>query len=81
LRYRVGVLYLVSYIDRGNLGNAYTAGMGKAWGITSADYSWVVMIYYISYLSFQPLILVRKYVPLSVRFYIYPTINNNRATC
>lgn len=45
-------MYLVSYIDRGNIGNAYTAEMGKAWGITSDDYSWIVTIYYIAYILF-----------------------------
>ncbi|PCD20804.1 hypothetical protein FGRA07_04956 [Fusarium graminearum] len=38
----VGSLYLVSYIDRGNISNAYTADMGKDWGISSNDYSWIV---------------------------------------
>ncbi|KAK8132024.1 major facilitator superfamily domain-containing protein [Apiospora kogelbergensis] len=60
----VGVLYLVSYIDRGNIGNAYTAGMGKEWGITSDDYSWIVTIYYIAYILFHWLILVWKVMPL-----------------
>ncbi|KAI7779170.1 major facilitator superfamily transporter [Diaporthe eres] len=49
----LGVLYLVSYIDRGNVGNAYTAGMGKEWGITSDDYSWIVTILYIGYILFH----------------------------
>jgi hypothetical protein len=51
--YRLGALYLVSYIDRGNVGNAYTAGMGKDWGITSADYSWIVTTLYIGYILFH----------------------------
>lgn len=50
---RLGALYLVSYIDRGNVGNAYTAGMGKLWGITSDDYSWVVTMLYIGYILFH----------------------------
>ncbi|KAH6967273.1 major facilitator superfamily domain-containing protein [Fusarium venenatum] len=60
----VGSLYLVSYIDRGNIGNAYTAGMGKDWGITSNDYSWIVTAYYIAYICFHWLILVWKFMPL-----------------
>jgi hypothetical protein len=43
----------VSYIDRGNIGNAYTAGMGMEWGITSDQYSWLVTAYYISYIAFH----------------------------
>ncbi|KAJ3956769.1 hypothetical protein N0V92_006674 [Colletotrichum tropicale] len=49
----LGSLYLVSYIDRGNVGNAYTAGMGKEWGITSEDYSWIVTVLYIGYILFH----------------------------
>lgn len=40
-------------MDRGNIGNAYTAGMGKAWGITSSQYSMVVTVYYIAYICFH----------------------------
>ncbi|EEU35450.1 uncharacterized protein NECHADRAFT_51188 [Fusarium vanettenii 77-13-4] len=60
----LGFLYLVSYIDRGNIGNAYTAGMGEAWGITSGEYSWIVTSYYIGYILFHWLILLWKFVPL-----------------
>ncbi|KAH6972295.1 major facilitator superfamily domain-containing protein [Ilyonectria sp. MPI-CAGE-AT-0026] len=56
----------VSYIDRGNIGNAYTAGMGEAWGITSGQYSWIVTNYYIGYIAFHWLILVWKFVPLRI---------------
>ncbi|KAL0930056.1 major facilitator superfamily transporter [Colletotrichum truncatum] len=60
----LGSLYLVSYIDRGNIGNAYTAGMGHDWGITSEDYSWIVTVLYIGYILFHWLILVWTFVPL-----------------
>ncbi|OJI89776.1 hypothetical protein ASPTUDRAFT_79671 [Aspergillus tubingensis CBS 134.48] len=60
----LGSLYLCSYMDRGNIGNAYTAGMGKAWGITSSQYSMVVTVYYIAYICFHWLILAWKVVPL-----------------
>ncbi|KAL3480561.1 major facilitator superfamily domain-containing protein [Aspergillus californicus] len=49
----LGGLYLCSYMDRGNIGNAYTAGMGDASGITSSQYSMVVIVYYIAYISFH----------------------------
>ncbi|KAF2152250.1 MFS general substrate transporter [Myriangium duriaei CBS 260.36] len=60
----LGLLYMFSYVDRGNIGNAYTAGMGKKWHITSDQYSWIVTIYYIAYITFHWLILVWKLVPL-----------------
>ncbi|KAK0763349.1 hypothetical protein N5P37_004336 [Trichoderma harzianum] len=60
----LGILYLVSYIDRGNIGNAYIAGMGEKWGITSNDYSWVITTLYIGHISFHWLILLWTVVPL-----------------
>lgn len=71
-------MYLVSYIDRGNIGNAYTAEMGKAWGITSDDYSWIVTIYYIAYILFYWLILVWRLnlLPVSL-LYISSTLSNS----
>lgn len=63
---RLGVLYMLSYIDRSNLGNAYTAGMGAAWGITSNQYSWIITAYYLAYIAFQWFILLWKIVSLPV---------------
>ncbi|RDL34699.1 Uncharacterized protein BP5553_07827 [Venustampulla echinocandica] len=60
----LGILYLVSFIDRGNIGNAYTAGLGSAWKITSDQYAWIVQIYYIAYICFHWTILLWKVVPL-----------------
>ena len=67
----LGSLYLVSYIDRGNIGNAYTAGMGEEWGITSEQYSMVVTVLYIGYIAFhwvcEP--------PLSIELFRVPLCN------
>ncbi|KAL4894301.1 major facilitator superfamily domain-containing protein [Aspergillus ambiguus] len=60
----LGGLYLCSYMDWGNVGNAYTASMGKSWDIISSQYSMVVTIYYIAYTCFHWLILAWKVVPL-----------------
>jgi hypothetical protein len=57
---------MLSYIDRGNIGNAYTAGMGSAWGITSNQYSWIITAYYLAYIAFQWFILLWKVVSLPV---------------
>lgn len=70
---RLGVLYMLSYIDRGNLGNAYTAGMGAAWGITSNQYSWIITAYYLAYIAFQWFILLWKIVSLPVGLTITST--------
>ncbi|KAL4949480.1 major facilitator superfamily domain-containing protein [Aspergillus filifer] len=60
----LGFLYMLSYIDRGNVGNAYTAGMGEEWGITSNEYSWIITAYYIAYIAFHWFILLWKVVSL-----------------
>ncbi|PLB53498.1 permease of the major facilitator superfamily [Aspergillus steynii IBT 23096] len=60
----LGVLYMLSYIDRGNLGNAYTAGMGSDWGITSDQYSWIITAYYLAYIAFHWFVLLWKLVSL-----------------
>lgn len=49
---RLGVFYLVFYIDWGNVGNVYIVGMGKDWGIIFEDYLWIVMVFYIGYIFF-----------------------------
>lgn len=63
---------MFSYIDRGNIGNAYTAGMGSDWGITSNQYSWVVTAYYLTYIVFQWFVLLWKVVSLPVRQSLVP---------
>ncbi|KAF8322171.1 MFS general substrate transporter [Clavulina sp. PMI_390] len=44
------VLYVLAFLDRSNIGNAYTAGMGQEYHISSSQYQWVLTIYYISYM-------------------------------
>jgi hypothetical protein len=62
---------MLSYIDRGNIGNAYTAGMGEEWGITSNQYSWIITAYYIAYIAFHWFILLWKLVSLPVSLHIF----------
>ncbi|KAI9927487.1 hypothetical protein MW887_003102 [Aspergillus wentii] len=58
------VFNMLAYIDRGNIGNAYTAGMGKEWNITSNEYSWLITAYYLCYIGFHWFILLWKLVSL-----------------
>jgi len=46
-------LYLLAFLDRSNIGNAKTAGMAKALDLTADRYSWLLTIFYISYILFQ----------------------------
>ncbi|KAI1270325.1 major facilitator superfamily domain-containing protein [Xylariaceae sp. FL1019] len=59
----VAAMNLCSFLDRGNIGNAYAAGMGEEWGITSADYSWAITVLYIAYISFQWFTIIWTFIP------------------
>lgn len=50
----VSVLYLLSYLDRSNIGNARTAGMADDLKLSSSNYAWLLTIFYISYICFEP---------------------------
>ncbi|UZJ53730.1 hypothetical protein CBS101457_003050 [Exobasidium rhododendri] len=45
----VFIMYLLSYLDRSNIGNAYTAGMKEDLNMTSQAYSIVLLVFFISY--------------------------------
>ncbi|CZR61499.1 related to nicotinamide mononucleotide permease [Phialocephala subalpina] len=58
-------LYLMSYMDRSNVGNAKIAGMSKAlkFDAKGNDYAWLLTIFYIGYIVFEWLALMWKVVP------------------
>lgn len=58
----LGVLYMLSQIDKNNLGNANIAGMGTDLNLSGSRYSMIVLFMFITYVSFQPVavVLVRK---------------------
>ncbi|KAI1806287.1 putative MFS transporter [Daldinia bambusicola] len=56
-------LYLVSFLDRSNIGNAETAGMSKDLGFDDAQYQWLLTIFYIPYIVFEWAALMWKAVP------------------
>lgn len=62
----VMALYLLAFLDRSNIGNAETAGMYRGLhlgGENSPQYTWLLTIFYIAYIVFEPLILMWKIVP------------------
>ncbi|KAF4554809.1 MFS-type transporter-like protein 48 [Elsinoe fawcettii] len=64
----VCALFLLSFLDRSNVGNARTAGMEKdlhfdANGKGPHTYDWLLTIFYISYICFEFLIMGWKLVP------------------
>ncbi|KAJ1561486.1 hypothetical protein HK405_003786 [Cladochytrium tenue] len=42
-------MYLLSYLDRANIGNAKTAGMQTELGMTSTQYSVVLLVFFVGY--------------------------------
>ncbi|KAK9483908.1 major facilitator superfamily domain-containing protein [Lipomyces starkeyi] len=59
----VVVLYLMSFLDRANIGNAETAGMSKDLHMSNAQFQWLLTIFYIPYILFEWLALMWKIVP------------------
>ncbi|KAM5352997.1 hypothetical protein ACJ41O_005719 [Fusarium nematophilum] len=58
----VWLMYLLSYMDRTNIGNAKIAGMADDLGLTSSEYSVILVVFFVGYVVFEPpsnMILVR----------------------
>ncbi|KAI0641721.1 MFS general substrate transporter [Trametes meyenii] len=62
-------LYLASYIDRANIGNAKVLGLAASLHLTNNQYNWALSIFFIGYVLFETPsnILLRKVSP---RWYI-----------
>lgn len=48
----LGILYLLSHIDRGNIGNAKIEGMDKDIGLTGNQYNIASTIFFVPYILF-----------------------------
>lgn len=59
----LALLYLLSFLDRSNIGNARIAGMDTALSLSSPQYSWLLTAFYITYISFEWMILLYRLVP------------------
>ncbi|KAI1480366.1 MFS general substrate transporter [Daldinia eschscholtzii] len=57
------VLYMLAYLDRGNIGNARIAGMAKDLDLTGNRYQWLLNIFYIAYVVFEFGVLMWKIFP------------------
>ncbi|KAI9263410.1 major facilitator superfamily domain-containing protein [Phascolomyces articulosus] len=59
----VGVLYLCSFLDRVNIGNAKVAGLTEDISITDSEYNWALSIFFIGYIIFEvPSNLMLKFI-------------------
>ncbi|KAH6986577.1 major facilitator superfamily domain-containing protein [Ilyonectria sp. MPI-CAGE-AT-0026] len=59
----VCVLYVLSYLDRGNIGNAKTAGAQDDLGLSDSQWVWVLNSFYICYTVFEWTTLLWKLLP------------------
>ncbi|KAI1076807.1 MFS general substrate transporter [Whalleya microplaca] len=57
------VLYMLAFLDRGNIGNAKIAGMDKELQLTGNRYQWLLNIFYITYVVFEFGVLLWKIFP------------------
>ncbi|KAK9364711.1 major facilitator superfamily domain-containing protein [Lipomyces kononenkoae] len=59
----VVALYLMSFLDRSNIGNADAAGMSKGIHESSPQFVWLSTIFYIPYILFEWMALMWKVLP------------------
>ncbi|WQF86566.1 Putative major facilitator superfamily, MFS transporter superfamily [Colletotrichum destructivum] len=67
----IWLMYLLSYMDRTNIGNAKIAGMADDLSLSSSQYSIVLIVFFIGYVLFEPpsnMILVRTRPSLYLPF-------------
>ncbi|KAL9083775.1 MAG: hypothetical protein Q9165_008385 [Trypethelium subeluteriae] len=57
------VLYMLDSLDRSNIGNAEIAGMAKDLHLTGGKYSWLLTIFYITYIIAEATLLLWKIFP------------------
>ncbi|KAG0310547.1 hypothetical protein BGZ99_000307 [Dissophora globulifera] len=49
----ISVLYLCSFLDRVNIGNAKVAGLATNIGLGASEYNWALSIFFIGYILFE----------------------------
>ena len=61
----LSLLYLLSFLDRTNIGNARLAGMEDDLGMAGIDYNMALTIFFISYALAEPItnILLKRLTP------------------
>jgi len=60
------LLYMLSFLDRSNIGNAKIAGLDIDLDLDSNRYEWVITAFYIAYISFEWMSILWKIVPAHI---------------
>ncbi|KAJ5587116.1 uncharacterized protein N7459_002881 [Penicillium hispanicum] len=59
----LALLYLLSFLDRSNIGNAKIAGLQEDLRLSSTQYEWLLTAFYITYILFEWMTLMYRLVP------------------
>ncbi|KAK7543245.1 major facilitator superfamily domain-containing protein [Phyllosticta citricarpa] len=59
----MGLLYLLSFLDRSNIGNARIAGLERDLKLQNGRYEWLLTAFYITYIAFEWMTLMYRLVP------------------
>ena len=62
----LGLLYMLSFLDRSNIGNARIAGLEQDLSLSSSQYDWLLTAFYITYIGFEWMILLYKILPAHI---------------
>ncbi|RDL39882.1 uncharacterized protein BP5553_04222 [Venustampulla echinocandica] len=62
----VALLYMLSFLDRSNIGNAKIAGLDVDLDLDSNKYEWVLTAFYIAYISFEWMSILWKLIPAHI---------------
>ncbi|OBT68535.1 hypothetical protein VE03_01673 [Pseudogymnoascus sp. 23342-1-I1] len=62
----VALLYMLSFLDRSNIGNARIAGMDVDLNLYSDQYEWILTSFYITYIMFEWMSLLWKIIPAHI---------------
>ncbi|KAL4919543.1 major facilitator superfamily domain-containing protein [Aspergillus aurantiobrunneus] len=62
----LALLYLLSFLDRSNIGNAKIAGLMDDLNLSSSQYEWLLTAFYITYILFEWMTLLYRVFPAHV---------------
>ncbi|TAQ84505.1 hypothetical protein B7494_g7167 [Chlorociboria aeruginascens] len=62
----VALLYMLSFLDRSNIGNARIAGLDIDLDLDSSRYEWVITAFYIAYICFEWMSILWKIIPAHI---------------
>ncbi|KAF2736110.1 MFS general substrate transporter [Polyplosphaeria fusca] len=59
----MALLYMLSFLDRSNIGNARIAGLDTDLRLSGKQYEWLLWAFYITYIAFEWMTLMYRLVP------------------